>query len=312
MQTVRRPITGIAVLTLAACALMLAAAGQPDRARESSSTPEWARSFRGLPIFTEPARSAVIGFDVPTSVTEILVVGGQPVKAGDLLVRGDEAEELATFRTQEIQTRERLGVERARTALDQAEIEYRKTLEAFDNRGASQLDVDRRRAGRDLAAVDVRLEVMRAEQSEAQLERFAARVERFRLRAPFDGVVESVSVDLGQTMSEAQPVVKVVNTSTMRMDVPTPTDLTIEQGLGPGSPAWVLLDVPGESRRVYPGRITEVSPVAFYATRQRRVRVEIENVDGFPAGLGAWVRFTEPGPEWLRWLVSAGGEERGE
>ena len=57
---------------------------------------------------------------------------------------------------------------------------------------------------------------------------------------------------------------------------------------------------------MYEGTSTEVSPVAYFATRQRRVRVEVPNPDGWPAGLPAWVRFTAPDGEWSERVVRFG------
>lgn len=303
-QALRMPRAGLALAFVTLTLPLAGAAIQPQLWDDApGDTPSWARSFGGEPIFTEPSRSAVIGFDVPTSVREVLVVGGQRVRQGDLLVRGDDAEELAVYRTQEIQVREALEVDRAAKALELARIEYQKTQDAYASRGATELDVDRRRVSMEVAEVDLQIEKMRAEQAAVQLERFAARVERYRLRAPFDGVIERVEVDVGQSMRESEPVVRVVSIDSLRADVPVSTELTLELDLSPGDPAWVLLDAGPAAREVYRGVVTEVSPVAFFATRQRRVRVEFPNPRGRPAGLAAWVRFTEPPPEWRDRLV---------
>jgi membrane fusion protein (multidrug efflux system) len=144
---------------------------------------------------------------------------------------------------------------------------------------------------------------MEYEQAKVTLDRFKSRLDRLRLYAPFDGIIETVTVDVGQSVGEEDPVLRVVNTDSLRMDVAANTDETLRLGLKPGDAAWVLIDVPGE-HRVYVGEITEVSPVAYYATRQRRVRVEMPNPDGWPAGLPAWVRFTEPTGEWAEKTVT--------
>jgi multidrug efflux pump subunit AcrA (membrane-fusion protein) len=49
-----------------------------------------------------------------------------------------------------------------------------------------------------------------------------------------------------------------------------------------------------------------VSPVADSVSQTRRVRVEIDNPEGWPAGTQARVRFTEPTGEWKS-RVPAGG-----
>lgn len=291
----------------AAGALAAPAMGQHDL-----SVPEWARSFGGESTFTEPSQTAVMGFDQPTSIREVAAVGGQVVKLGDLLVRGDDAEDLALYETQKIQVADNLDVQRLQKIYELRKVQYELTKESFEQGAGSPLELDERRATMEVAEVELRVGEMEFEQAKITLERLKARLDRIRLYAPFDGIVETVSVDVGQSVGEEDPVLRVVNIDALRMDVAADTDETLELGLKPGDRAWILIDVPGE-HRVFLGRITEVSPVAYYATRQRRVRVEVPNPEGWPAGLPAWVRFTEPEGDWADKIVAFGepAEEAG-
>ena len=268
--------------------------------------PEWARSFGGEPAFTEPKQSAVMGFDQPTSITEVNVLGGQKVTAGDLMVRGDDAEYVAAYETQVIQLREDLDVQRLEKISELRKVQHQLTLDSFNDGAASQLELDERRVTMEVADVELAVGKMEWEQSKLALDMYKARMDRLRLHAPFDGVIESVSVDVGASVGEEDPVLRIVNTDVLRMDVAADTEETFS--LKPGDDAWILIDVPGD-RHVYKGTITEVSPVAYYATRQRRVRVEMENPEGWPAGLAAWVRFTAPDGEWSDRVVDSGEPE---
>jgi multidrug efflux pump subunit AcrA (membrane-fusion protein) len=146
---------------------------------------------------------------------------------------------------------------------------------------------------------------MEWEQGKVSLDMYKARVDRLRLYAPFDGIIESVNVDLGASVGEEDPVLRIVNTDVLKIDVAVDTDETLRLMLKPGDEAWILVDVPGD-RHVYKGTVTQVSPVAYFATRQRPVRVEMENPEGWPAGLAAWMRFTAPEGEWTSRVVDSG------
>lgn len=281
----------------------LAMSPQPSDDRDPSR-PEWARSFGGESSFTEPVMASVMGFDQPTSIFEVLAKGGQHVKKGDLLIRGDDAEELAVLELQKIQVADNLDVQRLSKIRDLREVQYEMTKESFDQGAGSQLELDERRVTMEVAQVELKVGEVEFEQAKITLGRYQARVDRLRVYAPFDGIVETVNVDLGQSVGEEDPVLRVVNIDTLRLDVAADTDETLQLGLEPGDPAWVLIGVPGE-RKVYLGSITEVSPVVYYATQQRRIRVEVDNRDGWPAGLPAYVRFTPPEGEWADRVVQA-------
>jgi len=134
------------------------------------------------------------------------------------------------------------------------------------------------------------------------LERATGELNRFRLHAPFDGVIESVAVDPGQSVSESQPALRIVKLDRLKARVPTPTRLVMERELKPGDVVWVAMDLPGEPR-VFVGEIVEVSPVADFPSQTTNVWVEIENTENRPAGLTAWVRFSEPTGVWVERIV---------
>jgi multidrug efflux system membrane fusion protein len=145
----------------------------------------------------------------------------------------------------------------------------------------------------------VELEIARIqlEQQKIQLRFREAQLERNYLRAPFDGRVDDVSVDVGEVKKETERVARVVAVNPLWIDVPAPTGQTMTLALKPGDPAWVILDIPGEAR-VSRGKIIEVGAEADPASNTRRVRVELPNPTEHPAGLTAWVRFQPPTGGW--------------
>ncbi|TVQ63733.1 MAG: HlyD family efflux transporter periplasmic adaptor subunit [Phycisphaerales bacterium] len=288
-------------MALAACGLAAMspiASGQPglgsdERARFDPDGSAWARPFEGVQTFTKPSRDSVMGFNAPTSVVEILVRGGELVSQGQLLIRGNDAEQIAIVKQTRLRAESALQVERAQKAADLTVVEFESTLEAFDRGGGSQFELDRSRLSMETARIDVESAKLNQDLERVRLEQAEALLEQLRIVAPFDGIVEEVGVELGRSIDRAQPAVRVVSIDPLWIDVPAPAADTIRLGLSAGDSAWVLVDSP-ERRGVLEGRIIEVSPVADYASRSRRVRVEVENPEGLPPGLRVWVRFTEP------------------
>jgi hypothetical protein len=70
------------------------ALGQPaGEAASSARTSARAYPEFGEKAVTRPSRDATMGFSNPTQVKEIAVKGGQKVKLGQLLIRGDDTPE---------------------------------------------------------------------------------------------------------------------------------------------------------------------------------------------------------------------------
>lgn len=280
---------------------------QPTERKETEALIE---RFEGVRIYTKPSRDAEIGFAVPTRVTEVHVAGGQRVTKGQLLIRGDDGEERSLLELAKIRADDDSRVQRAIKAAELATKEYERAQEAFDKASVTQLEVDRARLQMETSELDVQIEKMTFHSDRVQVERMEAMLSELRINAPFDGIIDQVIVDVGDSIRDSEPVIRVVDITSMELDVPAPTDVTLSLGLNEGDPAWVLLDLAGQIR-IVEGRVEEVSPVANYASRTRRVRVMIENPNGWPSGIPAWVRFEKPGSEWDEYMIRASAEGEG-
>lgn len=277
-----------------------AGSGQPETGEELG------RRFGGDRFFTIPSKDAEIGFQISTQVTAVLVKGGQEVLHGAMLVRGDDAEEVALIEIQRQRSETDLPVRRAKEQAELAKVEYDLQVQAQQAGGATETEVNRARVNLRIAELDVEQAEENGMQERLQLGRLEARLTRFRLTAPFDGRVDSVVVVEGDTVGEGQPVVRVVQIDPLYIDVHAPVAETMTKGLREGDKAWALVDVP-EGARVLEGKIIEVSPVAQFASRKRRVRVEVSNPEGWPPGLAAWVRFEDPGAAWEGYRLEVPG-----
>jgi hypothetical protein len=109
-----------------------------------------------------------------------------------------------------------------------------------------------------------------------------------------------VLVDVGQGVNEQQKVIRIVNTDQLWLDAWAGTEETMRLSLKDGARAWVLVDVP-DRPVVAEGRVIEIDPVADPVSQTRRIRVEIDNVAGWPAGTQARVRLAGPPPASGNW-----------
>lgn len=300
----------LAAAALVAAVAMVTASGVDAREAEATNTQpgsptaaptfeQRSEAFSDLEWVTRPSRDVVIGFTITAEVGEVLVSGGQRVKAGQLMIRAKEEEALAGLAVQRVRAANTAPVDSARANLDLAEVRFKRIKEADDQKAASPQELDERRVAVEAAKAALANAQSQASEEQKRLVQLEEQAKRYRLEAPFDGIVEQVTVDVGQTVESPQPVIRVVNIDTLWIDLPVPTARTLTDGGGAegkgiraGAPAWVLMDLPGAM--VIKGKVLYVSPVADAAAETRRVRVEVPNPNLWPPGTKARVRFTEP------------------
>ena len=278
----------------------------PSSSQPAAPTEGDAKLFDGIKAVTRPSRDAIMGFSASTRVMELLVAGGQPVTKGQLLIRGDDAEDAIVVKLQELRSATDLPVQKAKKAAELAKLEYERYKEAQAKGSASPTEVDRARVSYEAAEIDVGQADITQQQEVVQVDRLKARVDKLRIVAPFNGVVDQISVDVGQSVSESDKIVRVVNVDPLWIDVPVPTGKTLD--LAPDARCWVLLDLPGQTG-VRQGKVIEVSAVADAASGTRRVRVALPHPTKTVAGVTAYVRFTEPTEAWSKRVADAGASQ---
>jgi multidrug efflux system membrane fusion protein len=258
--------------------------------------------FGGEKAVTRSSRDSTLAFPYPAEIVEISAHGGQPVKKGDLIIRARDEEYRYQRDLQQLMADSTLDIEKAQASVEQAQVEYDAQVQAKAKGGGNKIDIDRARTTLDIKKVELAISKLEHTQQALQLKYRQAQLDRNELRAPFDGRVDEVFVDVGEVKRETDKVVRVVAVNPLWIDVPTPTGQTITLGLKPGDPAWVILDIPGD-RTVVKGSIIEVGAEADAASDRRRIRVELPNPKEQPAGLTAWVRFQPPKGEWASKLA---------
>ncbi len=274
---------------------------QPEDDAQARHDELW-RDFQGVRAVTKPSQDAMMGFTLSTRVVEVLVEGGQQVHQGDLLVQGDDSSDKAEAAFQRARAETELPRKRAEGQAELAKLEYQRQLQAKEKGGANPLDIERARAAEQAARIDYQLAILNEVLAKHQADAAEARVAKLSLRAPFDGVVDVVRVNKGQSVRDGEPVVRVVAIDPIWIDVPAPTALTIKLDLKTGSPAWVMLqdDV---KPRIYTAKVIEVAPTADPASGTRRVRVEMANKIHLVPGMNAQVRFTPPSESMQPYIV---------
>jgi multidrug efflux system membrane fusion protein len=206
---------------------------------------------------TEADRRVILTARTGGILTELKVRRGSRVKAGQVVaVLSDEARESQVAQAKSL------------VAQRKAELEAKRPLIAI---GANPK--------LDMVNLEAQLEAAKAAQAAAEAE-----LERGVVRAPWDGVVSDLMVEVGKaafsfagadlcTIVALDPMLAVVEVSERRL-----------AGLKVGDMAEVRL-ITGETAR---GKVRFVSKTASQTTRTYRVEIELPNADGaIPDGISA-------------------------
>lgn len=224
-----------------------------------------------------PLHERQLSVHVGGVIEEVLVVVGQRVVAGQVLLRQDAR----------MQQGER---ERRRSVLDDTaelrSVEQRREMIAGLVRNAEALY---QRAGTvshdELVKLQLELESLRgrgeqlreAEKRERIELELAERDVRLReLRAPMDGVVIAVERQAGEWASPGEAVLRLVDESVCELRINIAP--TAARRLATGARLAVQLDDPGLTAPVF-GQVTYVAPVVDAGSALVEVRIRIPNAD---------------------------------
>lgn len=188
-------------------------------------------------------------------VAELPFKKGDHVKAGELIMKLSAEEKEA-------------AVETAKALLDQREAEWEAAERLSKGGSLPKLQLDSARSA--LAA------------AKSQLQAAIAELERNEVRAPFDGLIDKVSVELGSSVAQGGQVATILD-----LDPVVATGEISERDL-----RYVKMGDAADMRLVngetYRGTLRYISRDASAATRTFPIEIEVPNADGvIPSGMTA-------------------------
>ena len=225
----------------------------PVGAAEAGDEIRYAGSIR-------PDASVDVAFRVSGIVNEITQVRGSDgrlrnLQDGDVVRRGTV---LASLRGDEFRDQ----AADAEATLRQAQADFERAAQLYENRSVSKADYD---------AAYARHTASRARHSQALLSQHDA-----TLRAPIDGVILKSTVDVGALAGPSAPAFTVADMRTVKVVFGVP-DVTMGRLRLGGTLAIDAEALPGEPLT---GRITRISPSADPSSRVFEVEATLPNPEG--------------------------------
>lgn len=258
-----------------------------------SAGPVSRRIFSGV---TKAALDADLSFKVRGNVTAIDVVVGDRVEAGELIAQLDPTDYEVLLREAEA------GLQRARAELRNAQANFDRTRELYENRNVSKSDLDNSRAAAEsanalVAAAQQHLEAARLQRSYAQL------------RSPQACTIAGRYVEPNQNVSAGQPIVRVNcgDCPEVVIDVPGAWIGRVRQG------AAAVVSIAELAERRFTATVSEVGVTAERGASAYPVTLAvIEDCADIRAGMAAEVEMsiTAGLPDGIVVPLVAVGEDR--
>ena len=257
-------------------------ASQPGSAGAIENDQTW-------PCVSTASDRRELAFSLRGKVAELLVEPGATVKAGDLLIRLDDAVQQQTVRLSELRAADTSAIDAAQSTLEYREKELAITQDTEQRGGTSGKDLRDAIYRRDQARIEFNAAKTQAEINRVSVLRDRARLAEMHIVCPIDGVVLDVHKRPGETVDELTTVVTVIRTDPLWLDVHVPTRRAMEIELGRRAEVtWQ--DVDGVEPMA--GRVIYKSPAGDAGARRVLVRVEVPNPAGLPSGLHGDVLFS--------------------
>ncbi len=240
---------------------------QIDRSEWAVVEPQLLRRTVRVIGTLQPYRRAELSAETAGQVEAVVAREGDAVGEGDLLVQVDvEGLELDLD-----VARSNAEATRSELALAEGQLERAQQLAERGVSAAASLD--------EAESAVTRLQAQLRSQDE-QIRVAERALEGAAVRAPFDGVIASRSVEAGNVVAPGTPLLTLVDLS--RMEMLARATVSAGAALRPGQA--VEIEVDGIAGETFEGVVDRIAPVAEEGTRTLTVFVLIDNPEGVLLG----------------------------
>lgn len=248
---------------------------------------------QGIPITgtVHAKETATISAQVPATITQVLVNAGDRVRAGQVLVKLDNAAmhaglSRALAAQQAVDMQQQVAASQA--SLAKSTLHRYEMLKQQNSVSPQEFDTVQKHA----QAAELQVQALNAQGSEAKAAVASARTQLgyTLLRAPFSGVVTSRTADPGTLATPGMPILQVDRDGPLQLYATVDESLIGSVKMGMKMP----VSVDGISKTLT-GHVAEIVPAADPASRSFLLKLNLPHTPGLRAGMYATARF--PGAE---------------
>ena len=264
---------------------------------------ELGASAQTIEPITMPSQDVILSFVMPGRFDSIPVKQGDRVKTGDLLIKLDDAAEQASAEQLKRQAEDTIKIRYAEAQFDLKKVMLEKMEAAQQKSVATEIEVAQARL--EAKSADLSLELARFEKTQAELKykEVIATLKRMSLLSPFDGLVERINAQPGESADRDVKIMRVVKIDPLYIDAPVSRQqssrLRLEQAVKVGF---------HDDSAQQTGKIIFIASVADAGSDTVTVRVELPNPSLRRAGERVSIDF---GPEGVATTATAPADTLG-
>lgn len=192
--------------------------------------------------------SIVLTTETAGRIDSINFKDGAEVKASQTLFRLDSATQNAQY-------------QEAAARVELSKVEYKRVNKLFKQKVSSETDLD---------SANASLKINQAQASYAK-----AQLEKLTLKAPFSGVIGIHDISVGEYVNAGQPLVELVDISTLKFDFQLPEIYLSKVKVG----QKITIEAPAFPGKTYTGQVTAIAPKIEEKGRSLKVRAVINNTE---------------------------------
>ena len=320
------------VLLLAAAAvvfLLAARSGRSSRLEVTVQQPERADLTESVPAsgVIRPVVEVKISPEVSGEVVDIFVNEGDPVRAGDPIVRIRQD----LYLSQVDQASASLGTLRAqynrqRAETQQARINHERSRLLFEQGAVSTAELQHAKTELDIAQSSLRAAEYAIRSGEAQLKEARDNLQKTTLYAPMDGIISQMSVERGErvvgtSQMSGTELFRIADFSRMEVTVDVSESDVVRIATGDS----VRVDIDAYPRQRFRGTVVQIANSAKVANFGVRIELLPDSVRFLPGMSAAVTILTDRRDSCLAipvsavftrnretcvWVVGPGGEAR--
>ena len=257
----------------------------PASAQEGAAGPLQAEAVQAISM---PSADITMSFVVPGRIAAVSVKQGDLVTKGQLLANLDDQPERIQAQQYKVQAGDKTKILSAEAELAQKKLDLKKVELAKAKGAASDWEIEHLILNVRIAELSLKATILEQEQYQQRYAQALSQLERMRLVSPIAGRVEKVTVETGEAVNTLGPLIQVVKTDPLWIDVPVPLAQAKKLVLGQEVRVSFSGAEAGESSN---GRIIHIAAVADAASDTLGIRIEVANPDNRPAGERVAVAF---------------------
>jgi RND family efflux transporter MFP subunit len=276
-------LAGRARFVVALAALAIAGAGMVAAGRGGDGI---------YPCVSRPSEMRELGFSTRGKVGEVVVKPGDAVKAGDLLIRLEDAVQRHVVAAATIQAADDSQVRLSEKGLAYRETELKLLEAARAEDGATEARLREAQFRTEQAKLELASATTTFRLNGVTLDREKARLDEMAIKSPITGTVLDIRKHEGETVDEGTAALTVVAVDPLWLDVNIPMREAGNVSLGQAAEVvWEDTD----DQTPMAGKVIYKAPAGNAGARQLQMRIEVPNPKRIPSGMHGKVRFLAGG-----------------